>query len=192
MIFFTSDLHIGHENILKYERGPFHPNLEHMHNHIVNTWNTKVSNADAVYILGDMFMNEEKEPDRVNYWLDRLNGTKLLIPGNHDNVKRLNAATSSRTDFEISLTHQFDYRFETVPGKKKYRLICSHYPLASWSNCKEGLGHIHGHCHQQYKPQGRILDIGWDGIYQGLPGIWSIFEVIDYMKSREIYSVDYH
>lgn len=85
-IFFTSDLHIGHKNIIKYCQRPF-ADTEEMDEKIIENWNNTVSDNDTVFILGDMGL---VRPDSKNRFkeliakIKRLNGIKILIPGNHD------------------------------------------------------------------------------------------------------------
>lgn len=194
--FVTSDLHIGHERCATVFRP--HSSLDEMHEFIIYTWNAKVKESDDVYIGGDLFMGEWKTIDKANDMLNKLNGNKYLIPGNHDNIKFLEGISRGRQKdgilptFEV-LPHLVEKRFPIESKKSKhYPLVFSHYPLASWSTVAKGVGHIHGHCHMAYKGRGRILDVGWDSIYAGGPGIWSIVEIKEYMDQQEIFSVDYH
>ena len=52
MIYFTSDLHFGHKNIIQYENRPFN-NIEEMDNKIIKMWNNTLNEEDTIYILGD-------------------------------------------------------------------------------------------------------------------------------------------
>lgn len=175
--------------------GP-HPTLEDMHDFIITRWNLRVHDIDEVIIIGDIFIGERKTVDKANDMLNRLKGNKYLIPGNHDNIEFLKGISRVRQKdgilptFEV-LPHLVEKRFPLeTKNSKHYSLVCSHYPLASWSTVAKGIGHVHGHCHQAYR--GRILDVGWDSIYTGGPGIWSVAEIKEYMDSQEIFSVDYH
>ena len=79
-IFFTSDLHFGHKNILAYDNRPFNTIEEH-DEALIKNWNGKVGDEDHVYILGDFsFYNANKSCEI----LDQLKGHKHLIIGNHD------------------------------------------------------------------------------------------------------------
>lgn len=82
MKFYTSDLHLGHNNVIEFENRPF-KDLDEMDKSIIQKWNNKVSKGDSVYILGDLsFYKGEK----TNEILRQLNGNKYLITGNHDSV----------------------------------------------------------------------------------------------------------
>ena len=49
-IFFISDLHLGHANVLRYDNRPF-ANVDEMHNTLVERWNSVVGDDDVVYFL---------------------------------------------------------------------------------------------------------------------------------------------
>ena len=86
MIFFTSDLHFGHDKEFIWKARGFN-SLQEMEAAIVDRWNKTVSEEDAVYILGDVVMGS----DHVNglNLLHSLNGLKVIIPGNHDTDKKI-------------------------------------------------------------------------------------------------------
>jgi calcineurin-like phosphoesterase family protein len=79
---FTSDQHFDHANIIRYCGRPF-DSPEEMNSEIIARWNSVVADDDEVYILGDFAMGHKDES--VSY-AAKLNGTKYLIPGNHDGV----------------------------------------------------------------------------------------------------------
>ena len=84
-IYFTSDWHIGHENVLEYSKRPF-DDVYHMHRVLINNYNSTVGNNDICYFLGDMGMHNGEDMKRV---LSKLNSsTKILIMGNHDKKGR--------------------------------------------------------------------------------------------------------
>ena len=80
MIFFTSDLHIYHTNVIKYCGRPY-SSVEEMNESLVLNWNVVVSSEDTVYCLGDFSMAARP----VETFTPRLMGKKkYLVPGNHD------------------------------------------------------------------------------------------------------------
>lgn len=88
--FFTSDLHLGHANIIKYCSRPFN-NLAHMNTEIIRRWNSRVKKEDTVFMIGDFcFKNSpggkkgEGIPISSNYWKSTLNGLIIPVKGNHD------------------------------------------------------------------------------------------------------------
>lgn len=88
MIYFTSDQHFGHSNILKHTGRPF-SSIEEMDAALIRNWNAKVHRNDIVYILGDLFFRNSTPAEE---YLHQLKGVKHLIIGNHDKdwMKRTN------------------------------------------------------------------------------------------------------
>ena len=151
--FVTSDLHLGHSNILKYNPATRqYTDVAHMNSELLRVWNETVQPNDTVYILGDVaFM---KPNDAANL-IQQLNGNKILIKGNHDG--RIVSDKNCRQCFaEIH-----SYYEVTVLGTK----VCMfHYPIAEWNQCHRGSVQLHGHLHG--KPSGleqyRVRDVGVD------------------------------
>lgn len=79
--FFIADTHFGGENIRRYENRPFET-AEKMDEKLIENWNRVVEVEDTVYVLGDFSDYVDAEKDREI--LERLNGTKILVMGNHD------------------------------------------------------------------------------------------------------------
>lgn len=79
-IWFTSDFHFGHKNVIKYCDRPF-SNLSEMNSKLIKNYNKLISDEDIVYILGDIsFLNTKSTTEIIK----SLNGYKFLIKGNHD------------------------------------------------------------------------------------------------------------
>lgn len=79
-VFFTSDTHFGHENIIRYCDRPF-KDTDEMDEAIIARWNETVSPEDTVYHLGDIALGQiAKSLPKVA----RLNGYKIAVLGNHD------------------------------------------------------------------------------------------------------------
>lgn len=83
-IFLTSDLHLDHENIIKYCNRPF-KNVQEMNYVLIKNWNEIVGKKDTVYYLGDFcFCKNKKDKQKIGYFINLLNGKKIFIKGNHD------------------------------------------------------------------------------------------------------------
>ncbi|MDO5406591.1 MAG: metallophosphoesterase family protein [Eubacteriales bacterium] len=80
MIYYISDTHFGHANIIRHCSRPFY-NVKEMDNAMISSWNRRVNSEDTVYILGDLMFRSAIEP---TVYLERLPGKKHLILGNHD------------------------------------------------------------------------------------------------------------
>ncbi|MFH1200654.1 MAG: 2'-5' RNA ligase family protein [Candidatus Micrarchaeota archaeon] len=80
-VFVASDLHLSHENIIKYCCRPFSDSAE-MDGVLIRNWNYCVKPSDKVYFLGDLSFGRNSRPPE--YYLSQLNGDLTLIQGNHD------------------------------------------------------------------------------------------------------------
>ena len=76
MIYYTSDLHFGHKNIIKYENRPW-LSVKEMDQGLIDRWNSRVKNRDLVYILGDFTLSVSTS--YVESILTALKGRKILI-----------------------------------------------------------------------------------------------------------------
>lgn len=153
--FITSDIHLGHQNIMKFcteSRARFKNDVDYMNEQIVKEWNQIVTPHDHTYILGDIsFMNWEKTVAYVR----RLNGSKTLILGNHD--QKLNKSKEFRDCF-IDIQ---DYYSITVD---KVKVVMFHYPIMEWDQMHRGSVHFHGHTHGNKTglEGSRAIDVGMD------------------------------
>src|SRR6185437_1215231 len=77
-VFYTSDHHFGHERIIELCYRPF-KTVTQMNDEMVYRWNQVVAPEDMVWVLGDVAIGR---PGLLN--VNRLNGTKILVAGNHD------------------------------------------------------------------------------------------------------------
>jgi len=78
--FFTSDWHIGHKKVLEFDERPF-KDIDHMHECLIKNYNAQVPENGICYHLGDVGM---ASVETVKSVISKLNGTKVLILGNHD------------------------------------------------------------------------------------------------------------
>ena len=79
-VFFTADMHFGHENVIKFDKRPFET-VEEMDAELIRRWNAKVGKGDLVYVLGDMiWKTRNNDADTL---IRSLNGQIILIKGNH-------------------------------------------------------------------------------------------------------------
>lgn len=148
-IWFTSDHHFGHKNILKYTNRPF-TSVHEMNKALTENWNNTVGENDTVYYLGDFGLTGIKNLESI---YNRLNGKKILVPGNHDpnRVHRL---------FDGVVIPLFELR---VDGEKHPISLC-HFPMRSWNGSHRGAIHLHGHSHGDADFWGGALDVGVDSI----------------------------
>jgi len=161
----TSDLHFEHKNILAYcpETRPYQ-SLEDMNMDIVNTMNEYIKPDDTLFVLGDVCLGGVKNL----HWMEKVNGNKHLIIGNHDYVR--------------SNMEEYLRVFKTVEGYREFghhMSICSHYPVHPQQLGSRYAVNIHGHLHDTIIPDVRYINVCWD--HNRRPVEWS--EIVDYYES---------
>ena len=156
MILFTSDLHLGHKNVIRLCNRPF-ASIEEMDAVLIENWNRKVHRNDTVYVLGDLMFRNEKPPEE---YLRQLNGKKHLITGNHDRAWTKHC----------NLTQYFESvnRLDYISDGKRQMAIC-HFPMMSWPHMPRSymvFGHIHANTDADYWPliahSDKMLNAGVD------------------------------
>ena len=131
-VFLVSDTHFGHAGVCRFTRNDgvtkLRPwdNADEMDEFMVEAWNERVKPNDKVYHLGDVVMSR-----RSLSIMDRLNGDKVLIRGNHDIFKDEDYRKYFR---ELRAYHVMN------------GMILSHIPIHSESLGRFGVN-IHGHLH---------------------------------------------
>ena len=147
-IFFTSDTHFNHSNIIKYCNRPFnHP--DEMNEALINNWNSVVKENDIVFHLGDfMFGNINR------FWefRSRLNGKIYLIHGNHD-YELMNKG-NIEDGFEL-ITSQLNI---VVDAQKIY---LNHFPLLTFNGTykEKPVWQLFGHVHSNKEHPQTSADI---------------------------------
>ena len=154
-MYFTADTHFGHTNILKLCRRPFET-IEEMNEDLIARWNSRVTGADSIYIVGDMFYR----CDDAEAILKRLHGKKHLVIGNHD------SSWMDRVDLSKHFAQVCDLKVTT---NGRYALTLCHYPLLTWKREEKSYmihGHIHANTDDDFFPlickRDRLLNAGVD------------------------------
>lgn len=131
MIYFISDTHFNHTNIIEYCNRPFN-STEQMNETILNNWNNIINNDDMVYHLGDLALSRQ---ELIIDIVSKLKGKKYLIRGNHDK-------------WSIATYEEFRFTVLRNPPIKleKYKLLLSHYPIED-TRIPKGYINVHGHIH---------------------------------------------
>ncbi len=154
MVYFTSDLHLGHKNIIKLCNRPF-SSVEEMDERLIANWNDKVKENDTVYVLGDLIYKSSDNPEK---YLSRLKGKKILLVGNHDDgwLHKINA-----NKYFIQIQNMI---VKTVNGRL---ITLCHYPLLDWKNSKKSsinkIGYmLYGHLHNNRIEKAHAFNVGVD------------------------------
>jgi len=150
-IWFTSDLHLSHANIICYCMRPF-SNYFEMDACIINNINKVVKPQDTLWILGDFSFGNKLQIDKN---IDRINCKHIcLILGNHDR----------------QIIHHIEYykqRFQIIDKLSDIKignimLTLCHYSMQRWNKSHHGALHLFGHSHGTIKGIGKSMDVGVD------------------------------
>ena len=132
-VFFTSDTHFYHSNIINFCGRPF-KNVEVMNETLIANWNSVVGPDDIVFHLGDFCLGGSAEWTNI---LNRLNGKIYLIVGNHD-IKNLRQGYYSRFEHIAMQMH-------IEVGKQKIYL--NHCPFLCYGGAYRDTWQLFGHVH---------------------------------------------
>jgi len=148
--FFTSDLHLGHFNIIKYCNRPF-KTLDEMNDTIIRNWNERVKEDDFVYHVGDFCFRNSSDKDngirvKAYDWIKQLNGNIIFLKGNHDRNNSLKCRL-------ISGVYEF--------GHNKYWMC--HKPENANPEYKINLvGHVHNNWTFQIHDTHSLINLSTD------------------------------
>ncbi len=190
---FSADLHPGHVAMVPHTpeqcqnpsgncnhrgwRSHSFDSMEHMHQSLVDRWNSTVGKNDRVLIVGDAAMGNRHDTLTL---FDRLNGHKSLVPGNHDHVHPMHGASKVSKwmphyskYFDVLDPHLVDHSTFSKPVQ------ISHFPwegdhagsdredeIGPWRPPKTDMPLIHGHLHSRAENRQMTphqLDVGVDG-----------------------------
>jgi len=143
-IWFSSDHHFGHKNILEYtDRKNYFRNIDEMDRILIENWNKLIKKEDTVYYLGDFTFKNYKEYEKL------LNGKIYFIKGSHDKYN----APFIRLETPDGLLDEY--------GHQRVIVMC-HYSMRSWTASHYASYHLYGHHHGKLEPYGLSFDIGVD------------------------------
>lgn len=166
-LFFTSDTHFDHFNILSYCARNFN-NIHDMNENFIHEWNEIVTPEDTIFHIGDVALGMGSE--RFDALMSRLNGTKHLIVGNHDGgwVKRSIHWESVSKNMVLTISG-FDIQLNHRPDFDKFR---------DWDIF------LYGHTHSRLEHTHNTLDVGVDSAFKyfGKYRPMSIDDVVDIME----------
>jgi calcineurin-like phosphoesterase family protein len=170
MRWWTSDLHLGHANIIGYCDRPF-PDVDAMDAGLIERWNQTVGDHDDVWVLGDFALS-----DLVGRLplVKVLRGRKILVPGNHDlcwagrskDVDRwteeyleagfdaiVNGPTEATIGTRTVVVDHFPYHGDSKEGPERF---------ADRRPIDRGEWILHGHVHDRWRQSGRQINVGVD------------------------------
>jgi calcineurin-like phosphoesterase family protein len=178
-VWFTSDPHFNHANIIKYCKRPF-DTVEEMNEILIDNWNMVVSNDDLIICCGDFSLGNSNSATNI---LNSLNGHKLLIKGNHE--KSVLSSKEAKTYFDAGIYDLLEITIldEEVSDGFQDIILC-HYPMVVWDKSHRGswqlFGHVHGMLDGNPKLSPNQMDIGVDS---------NGFRPISYQEVKEIITI---
>ena len=156
MIYFTSDLHFGHDRDFIYGPRGFACIAEH-DEALISCWNSTVTGDDTIYVLGDIMLKDNEHG--IECW-NRLKGKKKVIWGNHDSNPRRELISQCPGTEVLGFANVFVY--------KEHAFYLSHYPslTANYDDSRtKRVINICGHTHAK----DRFADIDKGYIYHVEP-----------------------
>ena len=193
-VFFTADTHFGHKNVIAFCNRPY-ADVNEMDEDLILKWNETVGVEDVIYHLGDFaFMDKI----RTAATIQRLNGRKVLVMGNHD-IRSRAFYLESGFAFVYKLKYGESQPYWTENEEVGFRM--AHFPF------KDAMGEyddrdylteraptrgeydvplVHGHVHAAWKVKPGLVNVGVD--------VWdlkpvSLEKVIEYVKFADCANV---
>lgn len=182
-IWFSSDPHFGHYNIIEYTNRPFATFTE-MDEAIIKQYNHYVRPDDTFYIMGDIGLGNY---EYIKSIISRINGNKILVLGNHDKLGHESYYNMGFKAVICNATIKLGKQYITLahyPIKGKWALVKTFAfyirkmlnkdrtfkeikqrlarELKTYRLMKRDGYHLHGHVHSKRKIFGKNIDIGWD------------------------------
>jgi calcineurin-like phosphoesterase family protein len=181
-IWFGSDWHFSHKGSLNWKRDngsrvrPEFSTVEEMDEFMIEQHNSCVKPHDRYYNLGDVAWDAVKFDEKI---APRLNGSKRLIPGNHDDLKDVRITRHFK---KVTLWRLF----------KEEGFLCTHLPTR-----EDGMRHaymnMHGHIHEKNitlpAPFTTTLDPRYlnVGVEQNCYKPLHMDQVLEYVKKAKAY-----
>ena len=186
-LFFISDLHYQHKNVLTLDRGrEKFKSLEEMEEYIRRELSETLTPDDLLFDLGDMFFGTRDI--KFNELLSSIPCPIYKILGNHD-----------KEDYFRKKEDRFEIMTDlmAIQVNKEYKITLSHYPILDFPYMYHGgieiFGHTHGHLDNFISTiPNLMLDIGFSSGYSEKKGkfIHSLREILDYFKVEKLGYLD--
>ncbi len=176
--YFSSDWHLGHANIIKYDGRPF-TDTEHMNKTILDNFNNIVKPEDEFYFLGDFCMGDHSKAEA--YMKQMVPCKWYFIAGNHDKKQTVELYRKYGT----YLGKMAEVR---VQGKS---ITLCHYAMRVWNHSHHGAYHLYGHSHGTLPedPYSKSFDVGVNS-WNYMP--ISFEQVEAKMETKNYQPVDHH
>lgn len=181
-IYFTSDQHLGHANIIKHCKRPY-SSVGEMDYALIEGWNAAVGPKDVVYQLGDFTIRGKRQAQE---YFSKLNGKIHVLPGDHDKrwmPKQLGESEyHSASDLSVVILPPIHILKIEMGKEKPLATVLCHYSLRTWPLRHYSSIHLYGHSHGRLPGEGMSMDVGVDAA--GISPL-SLADVLKRLKGPE-------
>lgn len=151
-VWFISDLHIAHKNILRHQRKRIEvmglkdeDDIENHDKWVINMWLNTVKRNDHVYVLGDMILSSQQHSLHILHKLKSVGCQIHLIVGNHD--KSTQKMYNMFNSIDLIKVAEFKKSVFTFLDEN-FTVVMCHYPMVTWNRKAHGTMHLFGHIHE--------------------------------------------
>lgn len=200
-IWFTSDTHWNHRNIVRgttqwdtsttesKQRVRDFDTIEEHNETLIKNFNSVVKHDDILWHLGDWSFGGHES---IKKFRDQLHCRNInLVFGNHD--QHIEPIDSPYRNLFSSVQYykELSYRIDSAKSGRygKTKIILSHFAFRVWNQSHHGTIHLYGHSHGTLPGIGKSMDVGVDtnNLYP-----YHLDEIIDRFKKIEPHIVDHH
>lgn len=185
-IYFMSDIHYNHENVINFGNRPF-SSVSEMNKYILDTIHNTIKPEDVLFTLGDDFWRMKQ--DDVSRIVDSIPTKNIYkIMGNHDKYGYYMCGGEVGKKYKIIADI-----LDIVVRKNEidYPIVLCHYPIYDFNKMYHGgihlFGHVHGNLDEEFETNPRLMvDVGFDSVLSREVGTFLItFEdVLNYFYRK--------
>jgi len=204
-IFFTSDTHFSHSNLVSGTtqwkdadaKTRKFDTLEEHDEMLIKNINNKVGVEDILFHLGDWSFGGD---ENIMKFKKRLHCQNIhLILGNHDHHIENNKDGIQGAFKSVNQYLELDISVPSLiknQGNARYKCILMHYPVVSWNHMARGAMHLHGHTHLPNHLKvmpGKGFDVGMDGNVDFEPySLDEVVRILDKQPIKSMFTFDHH
>jgi calcineurin-like phosphoesterase family protein len=191
--YFSSDWHLGHGNIIKYDNRPF-KNTDEMDHVILGNVTAQLEKGDNLYYLGDFaFTRSQNTMEGYMKALAYTQANLFFIKGNHD--KRDTVKLYER--YGTYLGEQKKIKIPDIDGLEGIQeIVINHYAMRVWDKSHHGVWHLYGHSHDGLEGEawGKSMDAGivTAARIKGSYELFSYHDIKAIMAKRSLKIIDHH
>lgn len=174
--YFSSDWHLDHANVIKYDGRPF-DNVDEMNDAIIDNHNKIVKPGDNFYFLGDFCFNNH----HTEGFLQRVQGNLFFIKGNHDKRDTIKLYEK----YGIYLGEQKKIKIN------EQEIVLNHYSMNVWDKSHHGVWHLFGHSHGSLPANNYSLSMDVGVMLHGYKPL-EFSQIKEIMLTKKYKPIDHH